>query len=195
MYMGRAGVTAVVGVLFLAAPMMRAGADRADSAARAEAAGRAAKPPVSILPDTSRTPAADQACRTDHDRGRPARAGRPREPLPFDDTDAGRQFRAGRTGRPQDRGEILHPEARQGAVRIRSAEPDRRRRGRLLRAGARPQARHQGHLSAVDRPRCATCSRTASICGARPIWCRSAPDDKYVTVTIEERRWWSAPIA
>jgi outer membrane lipoprotein-sorting protein len=55
MYMGRAGVAAVVGVLFLAAPMI-APAQTVPIPQPAPKRPAAAKPPVSILPDASRTP-------------------------------------------------------------------------------------------------------------------------------------------
>jgi outer membrane lipoprotein-sorting protein len=55
MYMGRAGVAAVVGVLFLAAPMIAA-AQTVPIPQPAPKRPAAAKPPVSILPDSSRTP-------------------------------------------------------------------------------------------------------------------------------------------
>ena len=55
MYMGRAGVAAVVGVLFLAAPMI-APAQTVPIPQPAPKRPAVAKPPVSILPDASRTP-------------------------------------------------------------------------------------------------------------------------------------------
>jgi outer membrane lipoprotein-sorting protein len=55
MYMGRAGVAAVVGVLFLAAPMI-APAQTVPIPQPAPKRPAVAKPPVSILPDGSRTP-------------------------------------------------------------------------------------------------------------------------------------------
>jgi outer membrane lipoprotein-sorting protein len=55
MYMGRAGVAAVVGVLFLATPMI-APAQTVPIPQPAPKRPAAAKPPVSILPDGSRTP-------------------------------------------------------------------------------------------------------------------------------------------
>jgi outer membrane lipoprotein-sorting protein len=55
MYMGRAGVAAVVGVLFLAAPMIAA-AQTVPIPQPAPKRPAVAKPPVSILPDGSRTP-------------------------------------------------------------------------------------------------------------------------------------------
>jgi outer membrane lipoprotein-sorting protein len=55
MYMGRAGVAAVVGVLFLATPMI-APAQTVPIPQPAPKRPAAAKPPVSILPEGSRTP-------------------------------------------------------------------------------------------------------------------------------------------
>src|ERR1700730_1017020 len=62
---------------------------------------------------------------------------------------AGRKFRPGRTRRQQDQGRFLHPEARQGAFRIRRPEPDRDYRRRIVAGGTLPQAGAPGHLSAV----------------------------------------------
>jgi outer membrane lipoprotein-sorting protein len=55
MYMGRAGVAAVVGVLFLAAPMM-APAQTVPIPQPAPKRPAIAKPPVSLAPDAARTP-------------------------------------------------------------------------------------------------------------------------------------------
>jgi hypothetical protein len=56
MYMGRAGVAAVVGVFFLAAPMV-ALAQTVPIPQPAPKRPAVVKPPASILPETSRTPA------------------------------------------------------------------------------------------------------------------------------------------
>ena len=60
-----------------------------------------------------------------------------------------RQIRSGRPRRRQIGRRVLPAEARQGPLRIQSAEPDRDDRRRLLGGGARPQARDPGSLSAV----------------------------------------------
>ena len=67
-------------------------------------------------------------------------------------------------GRQPHRRHVLHPEARQGTVRIQSAEPDRRRRRRSARwwcatASSRPRISIR-----CRRRRCASCCPTASIC-------------------------------
>ena len=62
---------------------------------------------------------------------------------------ADRQFRPGRPRRRQVRRRVLPAEARQGPLRLQSAEPDRADRRRLVGRGARPQARDAGSLSAV----------------------------------------------
>ncbi len=59
------------------------------------------------------------------------------------------QFRPGRPGRQPRQRRILYAEARQGSLRIRSAEPDRDHRRRPVGGRARPQARHPGPLPAV----------------------------------------------
>ena len=82
-------------------------------------------------------------------RRQPEGAGRQGQQLSLVAADAGRQFRAGRARRHQDQGRLLHPEARQGPLRIRSADADRHHRRRLVARGARPQSRDAGHLSAV----------------------------------------------
>ena len=103
-----------------------------------------ARIPGSHRPPFSRSPAKAADLRSgDRLRRQAARAGRPRQPLSVEHADHGRQFRAGRAGRRPHRGQVLHPEARQGALRIRSAEPDRHHRRRLLGRGARPQAATQ----------------------------------------------------
>ena len=72
-----------------------------------------------------------------------------RQHLSVERADHGRQFRPGRARRRPHRRHVLYPEARQGALRVQSAEPDRHHRRRLLGGGARPQPGDPGSLSAV----------------------------------------------
>jgi outer membrane lipoprotein-sorting protein len=60
MDMGRAGVAALVGVFFLAAPMIAPAQTVPVPQPAPKRAGPVAKPPVSILPDASRTPVPTQ---------------------------------------------------------------------------------------------------------------------------------------
>jgi outer membrane lipoprotein-sorting protein len=57
MYMGRAGLIGLVGLFFLAMPMMVAPAQTVPIPQPAPKRAAVAKPPASILPETSRTPA------------------------------------------------------------------------------------------------------------------------------------------
>src|SRR5271167_5085452 len=57
MYMGRAGVAAVVGVLFLTVPMIASAQTVPVPQPAPKRPVATAKPPVSILPDASRSPA------------------------------------------------------------------------------------------------------------------------------------------
>ena len=82
-------------------------------------------------------------------RRQAARAGQPGQHLSDQRAGADRQFHPDRPRRPAHQRSFVHPEARQGALRIRSAEPDRHHRGRHPGGGARSQAGDPGSLPAV----------------------------------------------